>query len=410
MSVTEFDSGAVGGSPLPDPENWTQPVENINWPVKAVVVNVLATDDPNNLQGETLCDVQIIDGGYFLPRVAIYASSFHVDTDPDDDVLGRQNRAMRQRNIYNGESWTPEVGSICIVMFIGPPGPNREAAIMGFCPVSNQSLPHAERKESENIFPKEAQAVTVFDPLTGDLKDEYRSRMQPTQKESPRYTRMQNGAAFEIDNRGNINLQSSNNREPIEREVYDNYDYKSARIDKTPDPEGNIVLSTRGAKKGNIGLVTGKTESVRKTLPIFNAEGGVETEIVLTEELLEPNDEGNVLISTSGALQGRVKITTEETEDGVIVIIDKAGSTVTLAANGNIIISAASNAIVSAGGLALIGAAGATHPAMWGDVFLLWVLTNVMPHFHVGVQSGNSVSGPSSIIPPLCFSTKVLVA
>src|SRR5215831_4879526 len=226
----------------------------INWPVKGVVVNVLATDDPNNGQGQLLCDVSLIDYNYTLFRLPVFSPHFHQDTDPSH-FLSRQRADQSERNIFDGESWTPRVGSICIVQFIGPPAQQRDAVITAFGPVSNQGLPHVNRQPDQSIFPKEAQAVTIFDD-NGDLTEELRSRLHPTHGESPRYTRMQNGSAFEIDNRGNINLQSTINREPINREVYDDYKYDQARIDQTPDPEGNIIISTRGAQRGNIALAT----------------------------------------------------------------------------------------------------------------------------------------------------------
>ena len=204
MSIIEFANDSVGT--LRESEPFEYPTETINWPVKGTIVNVFATDDPNNLQGEMLCDVQLVDYNYFCPRIPIYCFPFHQDTNPQDK-LSRQNRKPKKRMIFSGEAWTPEVGTICIVQFIGPPGPNREAAITGFCPVSNQAVPHINRKREESLFPREAQAVTVFD---GDeLVEEFRSRLQPTESESPRWTRIQNGTAVEIDNRGNFNVQTT---------------------------------------------------------------------------------------------------------------------------------------------------------------------------------------------------------
>jgi len=436
----ELPDGTVSQHTFRDASGYSNPAESINWPVKGVVVNVLATDDPNNGQGQTLCDVSLIDYNYTLFRLQVFSPHFHQDTRPDAQ-LSRQRAASRTRDIYDGESWTPRVGSICLVQFIGAPGPQRDAVITAFGPVSNQALPHVNRDSDESIYPREAQAVTVFD-AAGNPKEEFRSRLQPTQSESPRYTRVQNGSALEIDNRGNVNVQTTIAREPIEQEIYDDYKYGVARIETTPDPEGNIVLSTRGAKRGNIGLVTGKIATQRKTMQIVGANGEAVREIVLVEELEEQSEEGNVHISTKSAKQGKVTITTQESENGTILIIDKgetsikfdgegnlevdapedvtvkakgnitaeADGNIDANADGNIAAKAGGNATIECGGIARVGTSGASHPVVLGDDLLLWIITTLIFHFHFGVENGRSVTGPSNILPPDILSGTVFVS
>jgi len=188
--------------------------------------------------------------------------------------------------------------------------------ISHFIPTNLQSLPDPNRPD-RSLFPKQAQAVTVFDEQ-GTPKEEFRSRLQPTESETPRWTRVQNGSCIEIDNRGNINLQSTIARDKIQKERYSNYDYSKAEIKETPDPQGNVVVSTRGARKGNIGLITGKikTTELRKTLVVFDAGETREIEVIVREALDETNEDGSILLQTSFAKKGNVTYDLRDAEQG----------------------------------------------------------------------------------------------
>lgn len=288
--MREYESGTVGNAGFRDPQSHAHPEESINWPVKGVIAAVYPSDHLNNGNGQMLCDVSLCDYDYTVFKVPVLSPSFHQDTNADNNTLARQRAKPRARNIFDGEFWTPSVGTICIMVFVGPPGPQRSAYIIGYAPVANQSLPHPNREKADKIYPREAQAVTVI--KDGQPTEEFRSRLHPTDAETPRRTMIQNGTAREIDNRGNYNVQTTINKEPIERERYNNYNYKDPDITKTPDPEGNVVFSSRGAKKGNIAFVTGRL----KVKP--NKEIG--------EEIEETNEEGNHLRHSSFAEQGNI--------------------------------------------------------------------------------------------------------
>ncbi|HXF76358.1 MAG TPA: hypothetical protein VNN13_09725 [Methylomirabilota bacterium] len=381
--MIERENGAIADPQIPEGKPHERPFENITWPVKGVVVNVLPPDSEDNGQGQLLCDVRLVDDGYTLFHVAVLSPAFHQDTDPERP-MARQAVPSRSRNIYDGESFSPQVGDIVLVQFIGPPGPNREAVITGFFGVSMQSLPHGRRSGKDNIFPREAQAVTVFDQ-DGHPIEEFRSRLHATESEQPRYTRIQNGSAFEIDNRGNINLQSTINREPIQKERYSHYSFTSLKpTDPTPPPEGNIMLSTRGARRGNIGLVTGKIETTRLTRPLIAMEAGVERvhEIVIRDEVDEANEEGNILLQTTGAKIGDILAAVRAKENN-----QKIGN-----------------------GFVRLGTADAVHPAVLGDYLLDWIVRQVLTHRHTGVERGDGMTDPPIMTEPDILSDLVGVA
>ena len=342
------------------------------YPVKGSIIAVYPTDDENHSQGQVLCDVVCFDMERTLLRVPVLSPAFHQDTDPSD-LRGRQNLPPRERNIYDGEGWIPAVGTLCVVMWVGRP-PNAEPFISHFIPTNFQSLPHPGRRK--NIFPREAQAVTKFNSK-GEPEEELSSRLQPTEAEAPRYVRVQNGSAFEIDNRGNVTLQATINKEPIRKERYSGYHYEKPMVETTPEPEGNVVLSTRGAKRGNIGLITGRLKSPSKSLIVFQ-DG--EQHVVPIDET---NEEGSILLKTVGAGQGDIdlEVRTVNRQTGEVM-----GS-----------------------GVVHLGSRTADHPAVLGDRLLKWIADKLMSHTHGNVRPGGGRTGPPSLTAPDILSRMVFV-
>lgn len=314
--MMELPDGHTRDHNLEPSRPYLRPGEYLNHPAKGIIISLYPSDDPNHGRGQILCDVFCYDLERTLFQVMLFASHFHQDTDPNEQTLAKSPRQAlppRDRNIFDGESWIPQVGTIVVIQWLGAP-PNAQPFISHFIPCNYQSLPDPTIEQPQTLFPKQAQAVTIF--KDGALKEEFRSRLHPTEGETPRWTRVQNGAAIEIDNRGDINLQSSLNKDPIQKERYTLYHYDQRReVDPTPAPEGNIVLSTRGAQKGNIAITTGriKTEKNERKFRVpdpdsDNAENGGSGErqinIIAKAELEEASAEGNVLVQTSYAKQG----------------------------------------------------------------------------------------------------------
>ncbi len=332
--------------------------------VVGVITAVYPIDHPENGLGQTLVDVQV---GHLLPawkRVPLGATHAHGETERYvENSRRRQPYDPKERNQMEGAVYDVRPGTRVLVRF--PSKDLRSPTIVGILKYNRQG---------KGGFPAEKQGVDRW--KDGKLLDMVEvNPLDSARAEYPRAVDTYNGTRLERDNRGNFSVQTTIDR----ASVFPGHN----GIPAAPDPEGNIALSTRGARVGNVGITTGK-----HPLTDDDSRGSIrfETAKALVGDLIARLRSGS----------GRFFVSTKGSDDGRVFLVDKDGDYVALRANGNAELHGESKAVLDSDDVRL-GHDGAPYEiVLWPQLDIIMTqLCNVFDsHGHTEVESGSSVSGP----------------
>jgi hypothetical protein len=206
--------------------------------VKAVVVKAYPVGHPENLMGQTLYDVQPLEDLPIFQRIVAATPYAHEETEIAVPwSRHRQPYAPRARSRMEGSVRDYRPGTFVLLQFLD--GDFYEPVIIAAMKFGRQGAAGAL---------VERVAVDDFDENGLTARQEY--PLDSHVNGYPRATDGYNGTRWVIDNRGNWRLQTCVDRAPI----FPGHN----GIPASPDPEGKLILSTRGAKVGTLAFVTGK--------------------------------------------------------------------------------------------------------------------------------------------------------
>jgi len=185
--------------------------------------------------------------------------------------------------------------------------------------------------------------------------------------EMPRWHWQYNGAFFQISNDGSVHIQSSVNQTPYIPE-----DVPKSGLHKSPPPRGNLVLSTRGSRGGDIYLTTGKSK-------------------------VGTADAGNVIIDAATAAQGNIigQASVENAASQVFLRDAKPDDYLAIS-SGMSEMSAASKAVMRCVSV-LLGSRNADKNAVtWQELVIVMEELCLIfdAHVHSGVYPGSSDTAP----------------
>jgi hypothetical protein len=182
-----------------------------------------------------------------------------------------------------------------------------------------------------------------------------------------------NGTRIERDNRGNLHVQTTIDHAP----VFPGHN----GIPASPDPQGNIGLSTRGAAEGRVGITTGKHPET--------GEAGAGSIRLETAEATVGN-----LIARLRSETGRFWASTRNSGDGRLYLEDKERSYLACRANGNAEVHGDTKAVLDADDVRLGNESAPYEIVLWPQLNVLMLLLTALfdAHVHTGVQRGGSVT------------------
>lgn len=334
--------------------------------VVGVVTAVYPIDHPKNSMGQTCVDVLHSEGLAPWRMVPLGAAHAHGETDVAIPFSRRrQPYAAKARNQMEGAVYDVRPGTRVLVGF--PTGDLRAPVIVGTLKFNRQG---------EGGFPREQAGVDRFDDDGKLLAMAATSPLDSARSEYPRAVDTYNGTRLERDNRGNFHVQTTNDR----ASVFPGHN----GIPAAPAPEGNIGMSTRGARRGIQGRITGKHPTTGET----NDDGSIRDETAGAKI-------GN-LIRRAISTIGQIYDSTRGSGDGRMYFEDKERSYVSLTADGKAEVHADSRVTLDSDEVCLGNASPPYHAVLWEPLDeIITQLCEVFDlHAHSEVTSGNSVSGP----------------
>jgi hypothetical protein len=221
------------GTPMRQPPVHRRAVDG----VKAVVIRVFPVGHPENRLGQTLVDAQPMAELPMLFRVPVCLPHAHQETEV---ALPRSPRRQpydpKKVNRIEGSARDLRPGTYVWIQFLG--GSLHDPVVVATMKPNRQGERPGERQCVDRIGTDGALARAEVVPLDSDLE------------EYPRSVDVFNGCRDEIDNRGNRYIQTSTDRDPVHP--------GHNGIPRSPDPQGNYGVSTRGAVDGHISFTSGK--------------------------------------------------------------------------------------------------------------------------------------------------------
>lgn len=340
------------------------PRQRINETVVAVVARVYPVGHPDNELGQTAADLVF---SHSLPpalRVPLSGDHAHQETGiATPDSANRQPYAPKGKNRIEGRAADVRPGTKVLVTFIN--GDLRSPVIIGKLRFNEQGDGGKAELATIDVFGTNGKQLdlSVINPLDSAMA------------EYPRDIDGLNGSRRVIDNRGNYHIQTSDDVDP----VFPGHN----GIPAAPKPEGNYGVSTRGARVGNIGLLTGKSDVTGQ-----DSRGTIRLE---TAKALVGD-----LIARLHSKSGRLFISTEGSDAGTVYVQDKQGSYVALRANGVAEMHGETKGVIDADDVRLGHANAPFEIVLWPQLDeIVTDLCSVFDgHGHTEVESGNSVSGP----------------
>lgn len=329
----------------------------------ATVTAVYPVGHPQNRAGQTLVD--LLPNGARAPwrKVPLGAPYAHGETEvAAANTRRRQPYAPKPRNQMEGAVYDVRPGTRVLVAF--PSGDQRAPVILMALKFNAQGT-HAAPVERQG-----------YDRFGGDGHFERvdGSPVDSGMDEFPRSVDGFNGARIVRDNAGSIALQSSTDHEP----VFPGHN----GIPAAPKPRGDITASTRGARVGRQGRLTGK-DSVTG-----DAGDGTIRDQTIGATL------GNLIVRLMSDV-GRYYASTRGSGDGRWYAEDPERSYFALRANGNAEVGGAEKAVLDANDVCL-GNDDPGYHAVLDEPITAFIdaWTKVFDqHKHRDVTSGSDTSG-----------------
>jgi len=330
-----------------------------------VVIAVYPVDHPANPMGQMLVDVQLNHGLPLLQRVPVGTFYVHQETAiATPRSSDRQPYTPKARNRIEGCVRDLRAGTKVLVGFVNA---NLRA------PVVVCALPF--NLQDAGAFPVARQAVDRFDDDGKLLAMTEVSSAHALMSEYPRAVDTYNGTRLERDNRGNLHVQTTNDQESVF--PGDN------GIPAAPKPEGNIGFSTRGARRGIQGRITGEHPTTGET----NSDGSIRDETA--------NAKIGNLIARLRSKVGRYYVSTRGSGDARVYLENDDRSYLALK-GGAAEMHGDGKGVIDADDVRLGNASAPYEIVLWPQLNeLMDLLTQIFDaHGHTEVTSGSSVSGP----------------
>lgn len=332
-------------------------------PRVATVTAVYPVGHPKNKTGQTLVD--ILPNNAMAPwrKVPLGAAYAHGETEiASANTRHRQPYAPKSRNQMEGAVYDVRPGTRVLVTF--PSGDMR-------APVIQCALKY--NAQGAKAAPVERQGFDRFG-ADGHFERVDGNPVDAGMDEYPRSVDGFNGARFVRDNTGSILLHGSTDHEP----VFPGHN----GIPGAPDPRGDIVASTRGARVGRQGRLTGK-DSVTGDA----GDGTIRDET-------DGAKIGNLIWKLASDL-GRIWGSTRGSGDARVYVEDKERSYLALRANGTAELGGAEKAVLDADDVCLGNEDPPYHAVLYETLnSFIDAFTQVFDqHRHRDVTSGSDTSG-----------------
>ena len=335
--------------------------------VVAVVVGVYPIGHPENTYGQMLVDVQPIHQHAVWKKIPVATGYAHGETAKAvPNSRRRQPYDPKPRNQMEGVSYDLRPGTR---VKIGYPSGDRYAPMvigcLKFMQQGSQEAP-VEQMGADYVDDTGHFAMRAVRPLDSDMET------------YPRARDFFNGSGFERDNRGNIHFQTTTDRDPVFPGHND--------VPKSPAPQGNFSVSTRGAAMGRQGRVTGKH-------PITGEAGDGS----IRDETIDATN--GCYIARLRSKKGRYWVSTRGSDDGRVYLEDKERSYVAMRANGVADLYGAQKAVMNAAKVCLGNDDPQYHAILWEKLneWMDLMIQFYDAHTHTEVQTGDGTSGPPSI-------------
>lgn len=279
------------------------------FPLRGNVISVYSLDDPKNKAHVQFCDVQLWDGYPTVHRVWLSRPGFHQETRIAGPPGHRWRNTYRPWNENGTNGWAQSLlpGDLVLVQFVA--GQWNQPFISHFWPASNQGRKNDDHPYGGG-YPFNRQSR--YRMTGGKIAEQITKRLDANADQSPQWTWAYNGAFLEILNDGSLLLQTSINRNAFIPE-----DQLEIGLKQSPKPEGNLTISTRGADQGDICVTTGKSDNTGYT----NQRGNVlvmlykpkQGNVIINAEKV--TEEGNLIAQTSKEVDSQIFLRVKEDDD-----------------------------------------------------------------------------------------------
>ena len=338
-----------------------------------VITAAYPIDHPQNGLRQVVYDVFV---GAEMPhwrRVPMATPYAHQETEIEaPNSKNRQPYAPKARNRIDGRSSDLRPGTKVRIGYVGG---DLEAPIILECLRMNL------QPETGGAL-TEKQYVDIFDGSGKLLSTVLRAPLDSTLGEYPRQVDGFNGTRTYVDNRGNLYVQSTNDQAP----VFPGHN----GIPASPEPQGNIGFSTRGAKMGNQGRVTGsRPEANGET----NSDGSIRDETVGARL-------GHYVVRLR-SLVGRLYGSTRGSGDGRVYLETADRSYMALSPDGHAELHGEQKVTLDADTVNLGNDAPPYTAVLWEVLndFLEEFIDEYDGHAHGGVTEGNDdTDAPTSLV------------
>lgn len=340
---------------------------------KGVILRGYPVGHRQNSTGQTLYDVQPLGALPLLRKIPMAHPHAHQETETAlAHSARRQPYDPKPRNRIEGSARDLRPGTFVWVQFLG--GDLTEGIITGTAKFARQGA---------GGFPREQQAVDRI-ATDGAVTDTLTHPLDADVDSYPRSVDVYNGTRVEVDNRGNYHVQTTTDRTP----VFPGHN----GIPQSPEPEGSIGVSTRGAIRGHIVFTTGRhprfddePSQGRQMRQSLGADDGTirdETRSTLGH-----------LIHRIRAGVGRMWSSTRGASDGRVYVEDKDRNYVALGPE-RAELHGEDQVVLDGDTIALGHAAAEYHAVLWEQlVDALTLLTQLFDaHVHSGVQTGSGMT------------------
>lgn len=346
--------------------------------VRALVLRVYPVGHLLNPTGQLIADVQPLAALPVLLRVPVAATHAQQDTEVSAPrSTRRQPVAPRPESRIEGTRRDIRPGTYVWVTFVN--GHLYDPVIMGAAGFDQRGA--ADAPETTAFVDRVAEDGTVEAVTVPPLDSDARTY--------PRSVDAFNGSRVEIDNRGNVLVQTTTDREP----VWPGHN----GVPASPDPEGSYGVSTRGARIGNLVFTTGRhptaedrTSVGRQGRRTVGAEDGTIRDETRSRV-------GNMIRRLVSGV-GRYFVSTRGSDDGRVYLEDAQRDYVALG-NGRAELHGEDVAVLDAPQVRL-GHADAEHEiVLWPqlDQILAAMWAAIDAHQHTGVQTGEGTTGPPEV-------------
>lgn len=346
----------------------------MNEATRGVVIAVYPPGHPENPDlGQTLVDVQPTDGDRILYKVPLCTPHAHQDTPVEAPFSSqRQPYAPRARHRLEGSSRDVRWGSFVLVTYLGG--------------LASEPIAIAGMRFDQRAHPAPEADREFLDDLDGDgVVDRDGQGLDADLAQYPRWIERYNGVTWLVDNRGNVRIQTG-----ARERVFPGH----GGIPASGDPQGNVVVSTRGTPDGRLAFISGdhprakeSSDARQRRTVLGGTHGAIRDE---TRDAANGSWSarlrskiGRFFASTRGSDDGRVYLEgpgrgyLAVTEDRTELHGDKA------VLDGEVYLGHA-----NASGNAV------THAEL--DQAIQMILQQIDLHTHTGVETGEGTSGPPS--------------